>query len=194
MAREWTNVLCKDCFRYCADNSRKARFCTYFIHAAYRYTCLLRKAQHHRSAGHILRTKWYRLRLLRSSIRYGYQINPGAQIGAGLYIGHRGTVVVNGEAVLGEDCNLSPGVVIGQENRGKRAGVPQIGNHVWIGSNAVIVRNIQIGDDVLIAPGTYVNRDVPPLSIVLGNPAQIMKRENATAGYIQNPISERAAE
>lgn len=189
MARKWKTILRKDCFRYCGKTGLSARLRVYLIHAAYRYTCLLRKTQYHKETGHGLRAKWYRLRLLRSSIRYGYQINPEAQIGTGLYIGHRGTVIINGKAVLGEDCNLSPGVVIGQENRGKRAGVPQIGNRVWIGANAVVVGNIQIGDDVLIAPGSYVNCDVPSHSIVLGNPAKIIERADATAGYVQNPVS-----
>lgn len=192
--KEWKTNLHKDCFRYCGSTELSARLRVYLVHAAYRYTCLLRKAQYHKRTGHGLRAKWYRLRLLCSSVKYGYQVNPDAQIGAGLYIGHRGTVIVNGEAVIGEDLNLSPGVVIGQENRGKRAGVPQLGNRVWIGANAVVVGRIQIGDDVLIAPGAYVNCDVPPHSIVLGNPAKITKRDEATAGYIQNPVSGRTAE
>ena len=47
---------------------------------------------------------------------------------------------------------------------------------------------IQIGDDVLIAPNSYVNVDVPSHSVVVGNPAVIHHRENATQGYIENTI------
>lgn len=57
-----------------------------------------------------------------------------------------------------------------------------------MGANAVIVGNIRIGNDVLIAPGAYVNFDVPSHSIVLGNPAKIISRENATEGYITNIV------
>ena len=78
--------------------------------------------------------------------------------------------------------------MIGQENRGKRNGAPKLGNKVWVGINAVIVGNIFIGDDVLIAPNSYVNCDVPPHSIVYGNPCVIKHRENATEGYINNEI------
>ena len=59
---------------------------------------------------------------------------------------------------------------------------------MWVGSNAVIVGKVTIGDDVLIAPGSYVNCDVPSHSIVLGNPCRIVQRDNATVGYINNCI------
>ena len=59
---------------------------------------------------------------------------------------------------------------------------------MWIGTGAVIVGKIRIGDDVLIAPNSYVNVDVPSHSIVVGNPATIHHRENATQGYIENII------
>ncbi|MBT1180846.1 serine acetyltransferase [Bifidobacterium sp. CP2] len=120
----------------------------------------------------------------------GFQIGYGARIGTGLFIGHRGTVIVNGEARLGSNVNLSPGVVIGQENRGRRKGVPQLGNRVWVGSNAVIVGGIHIGNDVLVAPNAYVNFDVPDHSIVVGNPARVIHRENATEGYCHNQVSD----
>ena len=62
--------------------------------------------------------------------------------------------------------------------------MPTIKDNVWIGTNAVIVGNITIGEDVLIAPLTYVNFDVPDHSIVIGNPGKIISRENATEDYI----------
>ena len=52
----------------------------------------------------------------------------------------------------------------------------------------LIVGNIHIGDNVLIAPNTYVNVDVPSNSIVIGNPAIIHKNENATKEYITNIV------
>ena len=77
-------------------------------------------------------------------------------------------------------------MTIGATRRGKFKGVPVIGNKVWIGSNATIVEKIFIGDDVLIAPNSYVNRDVPSHSICMGNPMTILARENATENYIDN--------
>lgn len=50
---------------------------------------------------------------------------------------------------------------------GGRQGAPGIGNEVWIGINAAIVGKITIGDDVLIAPNSYVNCDVPSIRLCL---------------------------
>ena len=64
-----------------------------------------------------------------------------------------------------------------------------IGNNVWIGINATIVGNITIGNDVLIAPNTLVNFDVPDHSIVVGCPGIIKSVSNATEGYINNVVN-----
>lgn len=50
----------------------------------------------------------------------------------------------------------------------------------------VIVGNIKIGSDVLIAPNSFVNMDVPSNSLVIGNPAVIKKKDNPTQYYINN--------
>lgn len=129
-----------------------------------------------------------KLILRRYRLKYGLEISPSTSIGKGLYLGHAFNITINPKAVIGDWCNIHKGVVIGQENRGKRKGVPNIGNKVWIGINAAIVGNITIGDDVLIAPNSYVNCDVPSHSIVFGNPCIIKHRDNATEGYINNIV------
>lgn len=119
---------------------------------------------------------------------YKVEISPGTEIGEGLYVGHPYCITINPKAVIGKNCNIHKGVTIGQENRGKRRGTPIIGDSVWIGVNSTIVGAIKIGDDVLIAPNTYVNIDVPSHSVVFGNPCIIKPRENATEGYVNNKI------
>lgn len=110
------------------------------------------------------------------------------QIGGGVYFGHSTGITINPHAVIGNNCNIHKGVTIGRENRGKRQGTPTIGNEVWIGINAVIVGNVHIGNDVLIAPNSYVNFDVPDHSIVIGNPAVIKHSDHATEGYINKIV------
>ena len=119
---------------------------------------------------------------------YHVELSAGTKISAGLYIGHPYGITINPKAVLGKNINIHKGVTIGQENRGGRKGVPTIGNEVWIGINSTIVGKITIGDDVLIAPNSYVNCDVPSHSVVFGNPCIIKHREHATEGYINNKI------
>ena len=126
--------------------------------------------------------------LLRFENKFGVNLSPITDIDLGFFVGHRGPMAINPRSKIGKNCNIGVCVTIGQENRGKREGSPIIGNKVWIGSNAVIVGKITIGDNVLIAPGAYVNFDVPSNSIVLGNPGKIIPAENATLAYINNII------
>jgi len=151
----------------------------------FRYTYLLRHASAfpRNTAGGIA----YRVLLNHYTYKYGFQISPNTKIGKGLYLGHFGTVVINGKAVLGDNCTLGHVVTIGQTNRGKKAGVPAIGNQVFVGAGAVVVGGITVGDNVLLAPNAYVNFDVPSNSVVSGNPGVITHRENVTDGYVNFP-------
>ena len=121
------------------------------------------------------------------SKKYGIEL-LSTKIGKGLYLGHAFCITVNPEVTIGNNCNIHKGVTIGQENRGKRKGVPNIGNEVWIGVNATVVGKIKIDDDVLIAPNSYVNIDVPAHSVVLGNPCKIYSKDKATESYINNKV------
>ena len=150
-----------------------------------KYLCTFRKIQ---CCHNFLMKAYYVLKLRKLSMKTQIQIHPGTKIGDGFYIGHSGRIIINPRAVLGKNINISTGVTIGQENRGKRKGVPTIGDNCWIGTNAVIVGNIKIGSYVLIAPLSFVNFDVPDHSIVIGNPAKIISRENATEGYINRTV------
>lgn len=58
-------------------------------------------------------------------------------------------------------------------NYGKH--VPNIGNDVWIGSDATIYSGVDIGDGAVIAGQSVVTKSVPPYAIVAGNPAKIVK-------------------
>ena len=177
-------VFEKDLYRwYGADGeSLKARlFRPYEI----QYMYWFRKVQ---NAKNPISKIFAKLKLYKLSSKTQLQIPAATKIGEGFYIGHTGRVIINSEVVIGKNVNVATGVTIGQENRGKRKGCPIIGDNVWIGTNAVLVGKITIGTDVLIAPLSYVNFDVPDHSIVIGNPAKIIHRENATEGYINKTV------
>lgn len=53
----------------------------------------------------------------------------------------------------------------------------KIGNDVWIGSEAIILKGVKIGDGAIVAAGSIVTKDVPANSIVAGNPAKIVKND-----------------
>lgn len=129
---------------------------------------------------------FYRIKLHNLSLKTQIQIPYTCNIGKDFKLFHLGRVIINPRATIGNNVLVSPGVIIGQENRGKREGCPTIGNNVWIGSNVAIVGNIHIGDDVLIAPNAYVNTDVESHSVVFGNPCIIKHKDNAVEGYLNN--------
>lgn len=117
--------------------------------------------------------------------KYGFQIPISTKIGKGFQLLHFGNVVFNPECIIGENCTVAQGVLIGQSNNG----TPIIGERVWIGANAIIVGNVKVGNNVLIAPGAYVNIDIPDNSLVIGNPCKIInKTEDIVNGYIVNTI------
>lgn len=177
-------VFSKDLYRYYGDGGESLGR-RMLRPPELRYIALFRKANTCRFR--LLRL-YYTVRLKLLSYKTQIQIPARTEIGEGFYIGHSGRVIVNPEAKLGKNMNVSTGVVIGAENRGARKGAPTFDGYCWIGANAVIVGNVHIGEDVLIAPLAYVNFDVPPHSIVIGNPAKIIHKENATSEYICNTI------
>ena len=131
---------------------------------------------------------YYRLRYRFHCQKRSVELPPSVKAGPGLYIGHPYNFTVNPKVVIGSNCNIHKGVMLGQENRGPRKGAPVIGDNVWIGIGAAVVGHVTIGDDVLIAANSYVNCDIPPHSIVFGNPRIIKHKEGATEGYINNKI------
>lgn len=148
--------------------------------------CFLYYFRKSQTCDHPVLKYWYRFIFSRLKNKRGIELSRTTSIGKGLYLGHAYNITINPKASIGENCNIHKGVTIGQENRGVRKGTPKIGSQVWIGTNAAIVGNITVGDDVLIAPNSYVNCDVPDHSVVFGNPCIIKHRENATEDYINN--------
>ena len=78
------------------------------------------------------------------------QIPARTSIGRGFRIVHFGHIVVNPEAIIGKNFNISQGCLIGNA-QGKREGAPVIGDNVCINANAIIIGNARIGNNVLIA-------------------------------------------
>ncbi len=178
------NKFAKDLYRYYGDTGES------FIKRLLRptelkYIALFRKTEKCKFKPLKM---YYTLRLKLMSYKTQIQIPARTEIGEGFYIGHTGRVIINPEAKLGKNMNIATGVTIGYENRGERKGAPVFEGKCWIGTNAVVVGNVKIGEDVMIAPLAFVNFDVPPHSIVVGNPAKIIHKENATEEYICNLV------
>ena len=119
-----------------------------------------------------------RLVLRRLRYRMGINIPFATAIGPGLLVGHAGGIVVNAATVIGRNCNLSHNVTIGS-TKGRRAGVPTIGDDVYIGPGAVLFGNIVVGDGAAVGANAVVVDDVPPGATVAGSPARVVSRSGS---------------
>jgi len=174
-------------FRLVGDNESvmvrlKQRFLSpSYIHTHWRLKCLysLSKKSLIFKPFFLLCTLRYR----QISIKFGIDIPPSTKIGKGFYIGHHGSIVISGNAVIGDNCNISQGVTIGQVNRGPRKGFPVLGNNVYVGPGAKIIGNVRIGDNVAIGANAVVTHDVPNNAVVVGVPSRIISYAGSV-GYI----------
>jgi len=106
----------------------------------------------------------------------GVDIHPGAVIGPGLFIDHATGVVIGETAEIGADVTIYQGVTLGGTSldRGKRH--PTVGDRVTIGAGAKVLGPITIGHDSRIGANAVVNKPVPPDSVVVGVPGEVIHR------------------
>lgn len=183
--RAFRFLVRSDLFRYEGHTSAMVFIRHYVRTPGFRYSFYMRLCQY--LATHPLFRLGLRhaisLKLTRLDIRYGISIPYTTRIGPGLYIGHFGGIVVNPDAVLGRNCNLSHGVTIGQSNRGTRKGCPSIGDNVYIGPGAVLIGRIKIGNDVAVGANSVVTHDIPDHAVVAGVPGKVISL-NGSTGYV----------
>ena len=107
----------------------------------------------------------------------GVDIHPAAVLGSGLFIDHATGVVIGETAEVGTDVTIYHGVTLGGNSlsRGKRH--PTIGNKVTIGAGAKLLGPIAVGHDSRIGANAVVVKPVPPDSVVVGVPGQVVQRK-----------------
>ena len=108
----------------------------------------------------------------------GLEIHPGAKIGKGVFIDHGAGLVIGETAEIGDNCVLYHNVTLG--GTGKHSGKrhPTLGNNVLVGTGAILLGPIKVGDNVRIGANSFVvMRDIPSNCTVAGTPARIIKRE-----------------
>jgi acetyltransferase-like isoleucine patch superfamily enzyme len=110
-----------------------------------------------------------------STARGPVEIGARTDVGTGCCIlGHPGGIRI------GDDCLISPNVVIGGAlhealDPARADGAPtRIGDNVWIGSGAVVLPGTEIADGVIIAPNSVVSGKVATNAIVQGNPGKVI--------------------
>jgi serine O-acetyltransferase len=185
-------ILRADVYRYRGKADVRAFLASYLHNPGFRFTYYLRKVSYYSKKKRSIAVFNYiynRIMLHHYRFKYGFDISPTTSIGPGLYIGHFGGVVISPYAVLGSNINIAQGVTIGAASRGPRTGAPTLEDRVWVGANAIIVGKVTIGREALIAPGAYVNFDVPPESVVLGNPGKVVST-SGSRGYVNRTMDD----
>lgn len=107
----------------------------------------------------------------------GIEIHPGAKIGKRLFIDHGMGVVIGETVVIGDDVLLYQSVTLGGTGLEKGKRHPTIGNNVVVGAGAKVLGNITVGDNSYIGSNAVVIKDVPPNSTVVGVPGRITKQD-----------------
>lgn len=93
-----------------------------------------------------------------------------------------------GGLVIGDDCGVGPYVMIHTANhRSDRLDVPikeqgwearpvEIGPGCFIGMGVCVVPGVRIGEETVVGAGSVVSRDLPPFSVAVGSPAEVIRR------------------
>lgn len=113
-----------------------------------------------------------------SSRIMGVDIHPAARFGHGIMLDHATGFVVGETAVVGNNCSFLHGVTLGGSGKETGDRHPKIGDNVLIGAGASVLGNIPIGNCSLVAAGSVVLNEVPPMTTVAGVPARIVGPAN----------------
>jgi len=125
----------------------------------------------------------------------GIEIHPGAKIGRRFFIDHGAGVVIGETAEVGDDVLVYQGVVLGGTSLKKEKRHPTVGNNVVIGTGAVALGAITIGDGARIGSGSVVVKSVPPGATVVGIPGRIVEDRHKPLtdlehGKLPDPVAE----
>lgn len=117
---------------------------------------------------------WIRL-IYKVCIQWGYGIDfpDNTQAGSPIIMYHGIGLVINSDAIIMNNVILRQNITLGNKEMGGKS--PIIENNVDIGANAIIIGNITIGAYSTIGAGSVVTKNVPPYSVVVGNPAKILE-------------------
>lgn len=89
-------------------------------------------------------------------------------------LNHPYGTIINAKKI-GDNFTCCQLTTIGNKIHGRNDLIPTIGNNVCLGANVTIIGDITIGDNVVVGAGSVVVKNVPSNSVVVGNPARIIK-------------------
>jgi serine O-acetyltransferase len=126
---------------------------------------------------------YYHFHYYKQSIRLNFEIPPFV-FDAGLSIAHRGPIIINPHAKIGENCRIHSGVNVGTA-AGTQSAAPKLGRNCYIGPGAKIFGPVVVADGVVIAAQAVVHRSCLEEDVTLGGvPAKIIANRGSSAYVI----------
>jgi len=116
-----------------------------------------------------------------AAILFGIEMEPRAHIGRGLLVDNFGGIVI-GAVTMGSNCTISQGATLGRSSMVQGDALndlPTLGDRVYIGPRAIVAGPITVSDDVSVAGGSLVTRDIPARGIAMGVPAKVVSRNGS---------------
>jgi serine O-acetyltransferase len=116
-------------------------------------------------------------RLISQIMRFltGIEIHPGAKIGKSFFIDHGMGTVIGETTEIGKNCVMFHNVSLGGTGKHKGKRHPTIGDNVLIGTGAILLGRVKVGNNVKIGADTFIiNKSIPNNCTVVGTPGKIV--------------------
>lgn len=137
-----------------------------------KFHVLLRKAEYYHNSGRGILATMTLIRLRRFQNRYCMRI-PLNTCGRGLHFFHQGPVLINKDAVIGENVSFHFNTAVVNKRTGE--GAPVIGDNVMLGIGSVVMGNVSVADNVIVGANSVVNHSILEENVsVAGAPAKVV--------------------
>lgn len=141
----------------------------------WRYMVLLRHVEYHLNARHKLRYLGYLFLYKRMCYDLKVDIKPN-NLGPGFRLVHLGALVrIKKDCVIGRNCTMLPGVVIGNKHYKSEDEHVEVGDDCYFGLGAKVFGRVKIGNNVTVGANAVVTKDIPDNAVVGGVPAKIIR-------------------
>jgi serine O-acetyltransferase len=121
----------------------------------------------------------------------GVEIHPGATIGKGFFIDHGMGVVIGETSEIGDNCVIFHNVTLGGTGKHKGKRHPTLGDNVFVGTGAILLGPLTVGDNVRIGANTFLYMvDIPDNSTVVGTPGVIVRKDGQNVHLKPRPTKD----